>query len=50
MQLKHLIIFVFLVLNIQKHIRKYKHTYICFLYILPTHSTITLFTNHQNLK
>jgi hypothetical protein len=38
MQLKHLI---FLVLSIQKHIRKYKHIHIPFLLYLLTYPTIT---------
>jgi hypothetical protein len=42
---------LFLVLNIQKHVRKYehKHTHL-FYYILLTQTTITFFTYHQNSK
>jgi len=44
MQLKHLILFVLLVLNIQKHIKRIQtHTPISFYYILLTHLQLSIY-------
>jgi hypothetical protein len=44
MQLKHLILFVLLVLNIQKHIKRIQtHIPISFYYILLTHLQLSIY-------
>jgi len=43
MKLKHLILFVFLILIIQNHKKKYKHTPISFYYILLTHPQLSIY-------
>jgi len=49
MQLKLSILFVFLVLYIQKHIRKYKHTHPSFFTNEPLHLyKLKIFTQHCN--
>jgi hypothetical protein len=46
-QLKYLILFVFLVLNIQKHIRKYKHMHPSFFLLINPY-ILQIFTQHCN--
>jgi hypothetical protein len=50
MQFKHLIFFfVFLVLSIQKHVRKYKHTHSYLLLIYTITIAFTIITCNQNI-